>query len=595
MSPKHFPPLLLTLCLLVAQSVSAASRRPVQAADGMVVSSSPVASRVGVGILRQGGNAVDAAVAVGFALAVVHPSAGNVGGGGFMTLHLAESNGQTTVDFRETAPASAFREMYLDDSGEVVPGLSTRSHLASGVPGSVAGLHLAWRRWGTLAWSDLIAPAIQLAGEGFIVSADLSESLSAAQELLSGHPESRRIFLRDGRPYQEGELFVQPELARTLRRIAEDGPDAFYRGEIARLIEQEMYRGQNGITREDLASYRPLIREPIRGEYKGLDIVSMAPPSSGGAILIQMLNILERFPLATLGHGSSISLHLQAETMRLAFADRAHYFGDPDFVTIPLRRLLSGRYAQQQARGIRTDLATPSRILRGGLPSDESEDTTHYSVVDRARNAVAVTTTINGSYGSGITIPGAGFLMNNEMDDFTSRPNTPNMFGLIQGEANSIQPGKRPLSAMTPTIVLREGSPYLVLGSPGGPTIINTVLQILLNVVDYGLNIQEAVDAPRIHHQWMPDELVLEEQGIPVDVEVNLRRRGHRIRFRSTIGDAHCILIDPETGMLQGAADPRRGGEAVGWSDSRAARSGSDRSDVVGRVRQTTENPNHKP
>ncbi len=552
---------LLTILLTSAvSSLDAASRPPVRARHGMVVSTSPEATRVGLEILQAGGNAVDAAVAVGFALAVVHPQAGNIGGGGFMVIHGADSGEETTIDYRETAPAGAGRDMYLDENGEVVEGRSTIGHLAAGVPGSVAGMHLAWERYGKLPWARLVEPAVRLAEEGFEVSYVFSRSLQSREKLLSRFAETKRVFLKGGEFWQEGELFRQPELAWSLKLIAKDGPDAFYKGPIAAKIVESMQAGGGLITAEDLARYRVRERAPVRGTYRGYEIVSMGPPSSGGIILVEMLNMMERFPLGNLGVDSSESLHLKVEVMRRAFADRAQFLGDPDFSEIPGEGLVSKSYARDWVASIEPNWASLSRQVSHGDPLPyESPDTTHYSVVDAEGNAVATTTTINGSYGSGVTVEGAGFLLNNEMDDFSSKPGVPNAYGLIQGEANAVGPGKRPLSAMTPTLVFKDGKLYMVLGSPGGPTIINTVFQIILNVIDFGMDIQEAVDAPRIHHQWLPDYLIAEQDALVRDVEIALLRKGHRVETRQSIGDAHCILIDPETGIRLGAPDPRRG------------------------------------
>ncbi len=545
---------------LITAPTFPASRPAERARHGMVVSTNPYASDVGREILQKGGNAVDAAVAVGFALAVVHPAAGNIGGGGFMVLHDSASGREHSIDYREMAPASAHRDMYLDEQGEVAPERSTVGYLASGVPGSVAGMHLAWKRFGKLPWKDLLQPSIRLARDGVIVSHVFARSLKNAEKLLSRFPETNRIFLKGGELYQEGETFRQPELARTLQRIAKKGPDAFYKGEIAQLIAEDMRANGGNITLKDLADYRAKMRQPVQGTYRGYEIVSMGPPSSGGVILVEMLNMVEPYPLTNLGFGASRTVHLVAEAMRRAFADRAEFLGDPDFSEVPVAGLIAKSYAQQWKPGILPDWASPSSFVSHGSPAPgESADTTHYSVVDADGNGVAVTTTINGSYGSGVTIRGAGFLMNNEMDDFSSKPGTPNMYGLIQGEANSIGPGKRPLSAMTPTLVKKDGKLFMVAGSPGGPTIINTVFQIILNVVDHGMDIQEAVDAPRMHHQWLPDQIAAEPEALVMDVVHALQNRGHKIAYRRRIGDAHCILIDPETGIRYGAPDPRRG------------------------------------
>lgn len=561
--------LLLPAALLLAWGqVLAAnpSRRPERARQGMVVSAQPLASKVGVEILKRGGNAVDAAIATGFALAVVYPAAGNLGGGGFMTVSLAPPGQDFTLDFRETAPGLAHREMYLDASGEVIKNLSTSSHLASGVPGTVAGLHRAWQQWGSLPWPELLQPAVELAQTGFPVSEVLARSLRSAEAALSRHPETRRLFLAGGNFLKEGDILQQPELAASLRRIAESGPGGFYRGRTAQLIVDEMRRGNGLISLDDLAGYLPKQREPVRGEYRGLEVISMGPPSSGGVLLVQMLNMLEQYSPGAPGFGSAEELHLKAELMKLAFADRAAYFGDPDFGVLPVPLLVSRDYARMRADGIRAHTAAvdvrPGPVTNLGM---ESEETTHYSVMDRDGTAVAVTTTLNGSYGSGVTVTGAGFLLNNEMDDFTVREGTPNMFGLVQSRLNLVEAGKRPLSAMTPTIVRRAGRPFLVLGSPGGPAIINTVFQVLVNVVDHQMPLQQAVDAPRIHHQWFPDELAYEQGSLTPDVEKSLAAKGHLLRERSRIGEAQCILFDETTGWIWGAADPRGEGAASGY------------------------------
>lgn len=558
----RFLPLFLIGVLGVASDGFCPVAVATEARGGMVVTSQPLASRVGLEVLQRGGNAVDAAVAVGFALAVVHPEAGNLGGGGFMTVAWTQSGQDFTLDFRETAPEAARRDMYLDASGNLVEGLSTRSHLASGVPGTAAGLYEAWRRWGSLPWAELVEPAIRLAAEGFLVNRDLARSLDQAAGLLSRHAESRRIFLKGNRPPSPGERLVQPELGATLARIAQRGSEDFYRGTTADLLVSEMRRGGGLITHRDLREYEVRLREPIRGSYRGLEIVAMGPPSSGGILLVEMLNMLERYPLGELGFGTPDELHVKAEVMKRAFADRAAYLGDADFAEVPAAVLVSRAWAESRVLDIRMERASPS-VGPGTLP--ESPDTTHYSVMDERRNAVAVTTTLNASFGSGIMVTGAGFLLNNQMDDFTTRLNQPNLYGLIQGEANLIAPRKRPLSAMTPTVVKRNGLPYLVLGSPGGPAIINSVLQVLINVVDHGMGLQEAVDAPRIHHQWMPDELAAEEGSLRQETADRLRARGHELRWRPRIGETQCILFDAATGTLHGAADRRRGGAAVGY------------------------------
>jgi gamma-glutamyltranspeptidase/glutathione hydrolase len=532
----------------------------------MVVSAHAIASQVGVDIMQKGGNAVDAAVAVGFALAVVEPGAGNIGGGGFLIFHEAASGKNFTIDYRETAPKRAHRDMYLDDSGNVVPERSTVGHLSVGVPGTVAGLLLALEQHGRLVRQTVLEPAIRLAEEGFLVDANLVGSLEESASLLSRFPESRRIFLRNGNHFEEGEILVQKELGATLRLIAEHGASGFYEGRVAELLAEEMARGGGLITLEDLKAYRALEREPVIGRYRDHTIVAMGPPSSGGIVLIEMLNMLEPQDLASLELNSSDYLHLLAEVMKRAYADRAQYLGDADFTKVPVRGLISKTYAQSRRSGINPHRTTLASQLGAGDPfPHESEQTTHFSVVDREGNAVSNTYTLNGFYGSGITVTGAGFLLNNEMDDFSSKPGVPNQFHLIQGEANSIEVGKRPLSAMTPTIVLHNSRVLLVTGSPGGPRIINTALQVVLNVIDHRLGIQEAVDAPRFHHQWLPDVLFFERHGLVRDVRESLNAKGHTLAEMARLGAANSILVDPSSQMRMGAGDPRRKGKAVGY------------------------------
>ncbi|MBI4446745.1 MAG: gamma-glutamyltransferase [Acidobacteria bacterium] len=538
-----------------------ASDSTVQARRGMVVSSHPDASRVGIEILQKGGNAVDAAVAVGFALAVVHPIAGNIGGGGFMLIHVADRKAEFTLDYRETAPRKAHRRLFEEAPQDA----STVGHLASAVPGSVAGLYRAWKRFGSLPWQELVQPAVKLAAEGFQVNEPFSRALQRSQDKLSRFAESRRIFLRDGLPYQAGEVLVQSELARTLERIMRQGANGFYKGATARLIEEEMKRRGGLITASDLKSYRAKFRDPVRGTYRGLEVISMGLPSSGGMVLLQQLNMAELFPISEYTLNSTREAHLKAEIMRRAFADRAHFLGDGDFVAVPVKELLSKKYAQARTATIAEFEASKSVDASHGTPDELKNETTHYSIVDTDGNAVAATTTLNGNFGSGLTIPGGGFLMNNEMDDFTSRPGVPNMFGLIQAEANAISPRKRPLSAMTPTLVKKNGSVILVSGSPGGPTIISTVFQIILNLFDHHMSIREAVEARRIHHQWMPDEIVAETGALLPPFEAELKNMGHKITYRETIGEAHTIAIDENTSIRYGVADPRGSGKAMGY------------------------------
>ncbi len=546
---------------VLALAVPALAFTPVAAKHGMVVSSEPLASEAGVEILKAGGNAVDAAVATGFALVVTHPFAGNIGGGGFMLIHMADGRA-TMIDYREMAPAAATRTMYLDAQGKVVPGLSTVGALSVGVPGTVAGFAKAEQKFGRLGLARVIQPAIRLASNGFPVSYWLAQSLRDHEKLLSKFEESKRIYLRDGNLYQPGEIFRQPELAKTLRLIAKDGPQAFYRGPIAREIVATMKKYHGIITQRDLEDYVAKERAPLEGHFRGYEILAPPPPSSGGVALIEMLNILDPLDLATPGCYQSI--HLITEAMRRAYADRSAYLGDTDFVKVPVAGLISPAYAAELRRQILA--SQPNAPVSAGKPFPfEKPETTHFSVVDAAGDAVSNTYTLNNGYGSGVTVADAGFLLNDEMDDFTSKPGVPNMYGLIQSEANAIAPGKRPLSSMTPTMVLQNGSPVLVLGTPGGATIINTVLQVILNVIVYKMDVREAVTAPRFHDQWRPDELQMERTGFSADTIEKLRSAGYKVSFRGPIGECEAIAIDPKTGWRFGAADPRSDGKAVGY------------------------------
>jgi len=526
-------------------------------------------------MLRAGGNAVDAAVAVGFALAVSHPVAGNIGGGGFMLIRLVNGD-SAVVDYREEAPAAASRNMYLDARGNLIPQASIVGSLAAGVPGTVAGLALAEKRYGKLGLARVLAPAIVLAEQGFPVSYALSQSLEGDRERLAKFPETRRLFLGDDKPYEPGQIFRQPELAQTLKLIAGVGPDAFYKGAIAQAIAATMRKYHGAITAEDLAAYQAKVRQPLVGRFRGNTILTVPPPSAGGVALIEMLNVLE--PLEIGAPDSFHSMRLVAETMRRAYADRAAYLGDADFVSVPVGGLTSLEYAAQLREQILQAKAR-SPVQPGRPLAYESSQTTHFSVVDAAGSAVANTYTLNDGYGSGVTVEGAGFLLNDEMDDFAAKPGSPNLFGLVQGEANAIAPHKRPLSSMTPTIVLgnQQGSNdgtlsplkpeqvRLVLGSPGGGTIINTVLQVILNVLVFKMDIREAVTAPRFHHQWMPDKLVLEGWGFSADTIDRLREAGYVIEAAGRIGECQAIEVDPKSGWRFGAADPRGDGEAVGY------------------------------
>ena len=565
---RKIAPVLLVLALL---SNIVVAREPVRARNGMVATTNEVASRVGVEIMKRGGNAVDAAIAVAFALAVTHPAAGNLGGGGFMMIRLKDGR-TTAIDYREMAPAAAHRDIYLDKNGKLIEGEggSLIGYRAAGVPGTVRGMELALKKYGSgkLTWTQLIEPARRLAAKGFTVTYSLARSLRGSKEHLSTYAETKRIYLKGGAFYKEGELFRQPELAATFARLQRLGPNEFYEGETARRIVADMKRNNGLMTLEDLRGYVAKERAPLRGNYRGHEIVSMPPPSSGGAVLIEMLNILEGFDLRKLEASSSDRYHLMAEAMRRAFADRAEYMGDTDFVKVPIAGLIEKSYATTLRSTIKTDRASTSADVRAGRPAGyESDDTTHFTVVDAEGNAVANTYTLNDSYGSSATVKGTGILLNNEMDDFAAKPGTPNMYGLIQGERNAVAPRKRPLSAMTPTIVLRkDGTLWFTIGSPGGPTIINTVLCVITNVIDYDMNIQQAIDAPRIHHQWLPDELVGEPFGLSGDTQRALTTRGHALAKQRTLGDAEGIMIEEKTGVRLGATDPRRSdGPAVGY------------------------------
>ncbi|MEE9161926.1 MAG: gamma-glutamyltransferase [Candidatus Neomarinimicrobiota bacterium] len=533
----------------------------------MVVSSNLMASRVGLSILRRGGNAIDAAVAVGFALAVVDPRAGNIGGGGFMVIRFSDGR-TTTFDFREKAPAAAHRDLYLDELGEVIPDLSTTGILASGVPGSVRGYGLAMEKYGSLPWEVVVSPAVELAQDGFAVSYQLHRDMVYGEERFSQFEATWSIFYPQDRPLRLNALFRQPELAATLRRIATLGADEFYTGRTARLIAEHMAARGGLITMEDLAAYRAVERPPVTFTYRDVEIISMGPPSSGGIVLAQILNQLEHQDLSAMEFHSAEHIHLVAEAARRAFADRAHHLGDADFVPVPVEELISKPYARRRWQNVSPYWASLSEDVSAGDagPSRESEETTHFSVVDRRGNAVAVTTTINDLYGCGEVVAGAGFFLNDEMDDFSAKPGHANMFDLTGGEANAIEPGKRMLSSMTPTIVTRNDTLLLIAGSPGGSKIITTVAQIISNVVDFGLDLKEAVEAPRFHHQWHPDEIVSEPRAISPETRRRLARMGHQVRYRDgMMGSAHCIYVDRDSGWYFGVADSRRESGAVGY------------------------------
>lgn len=526
---------------------------------GLVVSSHELANSIGKDVLDRGGNAVDAAVAVGYALAVVHPAAGNIGGGGFAVIHMADGK-SICLDFREKAPLAATRDMYLDKDGNVVPGLSTLGYKAAGVPGTVAGMNAMLEKYGTMKLSDLMAPTIELADKGYRINARQELSLAEFADDMAKFASSRRYFLKaDGSSYKEGELFVQNDLAETLRLISANGPDAFYKGKVADILVADMKENGGLITREDLEKYHVVWREPVKGSYRGYDIVSMSPPSSGGTHIVQMLNVMENVNIGELGFASSQAIHVMAEAMRYAYADRSEYMGDPDYVDVPADKLASKEYAKQIYEKIlaNRNKATPSSEVKPGLPLKEGNNTTHYSVVDKWGNAVAVTYTINESYGSAAAVMGAGFLLNNEMDDFAAKAGVPNIYGLVGNDANCIVPEKRPLSSMSPTIVLKDGKLFMLAGSPGGSRIITTTLQVISNVIDHGMDISEAVMAPRVHMQWLPDELRVEKYGLSKDVENALKAMGYDIQVKLPMGDVNAILVDQETGVMYGTGDPR--------------------------------------
>jgi gamma-glutamyltranspeptidase / glutathione hydrolase len=553
----------VALLAVLAAGAGLCARQPVRARHGMVATREAHATDIGTAVLESGGNAIDAAVAVGFALAVTLPSAGNLGGGGFLLARFAD--GRTAfIDFRERAPEKASHDMYLGPDGQVTAD-SVEGYRASGVPGTVRGLELAHQKYGHKPWAELIEPAVRLASDGFPVSWGLARSLRSPQTSgrLGRFPESKRIFLKDGKFYEAGDRFAQPELAGTLERIRDRGAKDFYEGETAERLAADMKAHGGLITLDDLKSYKAIERQPLTGAYRGYTILTAPPPSSGGVGILQMLGVLEGSGYEKSGFGSAATLHFMAETMRRYFADRSEYMGDPDFYHVPVASLLNPRYIAGLRQSIDPEHATPSATLHPGkLMGAESGDTTHYSIVDSEGNAVAVTYTLNNGYGSAVTANKLGFLLNDEMDDFAAKPGEANLFGLVQGEANAIQPRKTPLSSMTPTIVLRGGKLYLVVGSPGGPTIINTVLEVVVNAIDFGMNVADAVDAPRLHHQWMPDVLRL-ERGFSPDTVALLQARGHTVEFEDSQGEVAAILA--KDGWLEGEADPRTEGTAKGY------------------------------
>lgn len=550
--------------------VSAAWREPVRGKHAMVASQHELASRIGIDVIKRGGNAVDAAIAVALALAVVYPEAGNLGGGGFMLIRFKDGK-TAAIDYREMAPQAANRDIYINEKGELIrgEGSSTIGYRAAGVPGTPAGLDLAFKKYGSgkVKWSELVAPAQKLAQEGYVLSYRLANLFKAYQRNLEQYEDSKKIFLNGGKFYEEGDVFKQPELANTLSRIQKNGAKGFYEGETAKLIAEDMKAHNGLITLEDLKGYVAKERTPLSGTYRGYEIISMPPPSSGGIVLLQVLNMLENYDIRQMGWASSEKYHVLTEGLRRAFADRAEFMGDPDFANVPVETLIDKNYAKKRASSI--DLAKASssiNIGHGEIIGKEPTETTHFTVVDNDGNVVTNTYTINDFYGSAVTAKGTGVLLNDEMDDFAASPGKPNLYGLIQGENNSVQPKKRPLSSMTPAIVLRkDGSLWFALGARGGPRIITSVLQSIINVIDHDMNIQQAIDAPRIHHQWFPDEIVYEPFGMSSDTQKALEKMGHKFSSRLiNIASATGIMID-EQGVRLGAIDSRSDGEAVGY------------------------------
>ncbi len=539
-----------------------ATAQPVYAKHGMVSSQEAIATQIGVDILKQGGNAVDAAVAVGYALAVTLPRAGNIGGGGFMLVHLAKENKTIAIDYRETAPGKAHSDIFLDEQGNPVKHLSREHGLAVGVPGTVMGMNLALEKYGTLPLKQVISPAINLAKNGIIVTSDLASSLAGLKRRIGQWPTSKAIFYqKDGSNFDIGDRLTQVDLAHSLELIAKHGNKGFYQGETAQKIVDAVQQAGGVMTLTDLANYQAVEREPVSGNYRGYQVVSMPPPSSGGIHIIQMLNILENFPITQLGHNTADTLHLMSEAMKRAYADRSEFLGDPDFVSVPVKQLINKQYANSLAKKITLNKTTPSSEIKPGkLAPYESDQTTHYSVVDKWGNAVSNTYTLNFSYGSGLVAAGTGILLNNEMDDFSAKPGSPNGYGLIGGEANSVQGNKRPLSSMSPTIVMKDSTPFLVTGSPGGSRIINITLQMIMNTIDHDLNIAEATHAPRIHHQWQPDKLWV-ERSLNGDTIKILESKGHNVKVQRSIGSTQSIVITDDGKF--GASDPRRADAAT--------------------------------
>ncbi|KYG79658.1 gamma-glutamyltranspeptidase [Roseivirga seohaensis] len=565
----------LITAILVLALVACQNQEPIDdpniargliAAKAMVVSAHPIASNVGKEIMQKGGNAVDAAVAVQFALAVVYPGAGNIGGGGFMVTRMADGTA-STLDFREKAPNAGGRDMYLDDNGDVISSLSTRGHLAAGVPGSVAGMVEAHKKYGKLDWADLVQPAIDIASKGWVLTAREASGLNSNRKsFMEFNTVMPDFFLaEEGKEWKEGDLVKIPELAKTLERIRDKGRDGFYKGETADLIVAEMKRGNGIISHEDLEQYQAVWRTPIQGNYGEYEFISMPPPSSGGIALAQLFGTMENYKLSDMDFHSTEAVHLIVEAERRAYADRAAHLGDPDFYDVPLKGLQDQDYIKDRMKSFDPNKATPSSEVSAGQPApNESMETTHFSIVDPQGNAVSITTTLNGGMGSKVFVGGAGFLLNNEMDDFSVKPGVPNMYGLVGGEANAIAPGKRMLSSMTPTIVSKDGKLFMVVGTPGGSTIITSVFQTIINVVDFGMGMQEAVTAPRFHHQWLPDQITYERDGLSAEVIQALEAKGHKFRTTGGIGRVDAILVMPN-GKLEAGADPRGDDAASGF------------------------------
>lgn len=559
---------LLSLTIFVfvfSNFTQAALQDPIRGKNGMVVTASKIASDVGIDILKKGGNAIDAAVAVGFALAVTYPSAGNLGGGGFMVIHLADGR-NTTIDYREKAPGSAFETMYQDSSGQVVEQLSQFGVTSSGVPGSVAGLLYALNKFGKLSLSEVIQPAIDLAENGFQIEYRFAKSLEYELAAFNEIKSTKKIFTKNGEPFLENDIFIQKDLANTLMRIQNYGFEGFYKGETAQLIVDQINRDGGYITLNDLMNYKLIERLPISTDYKGYKIITMGPPSGGGVSLLQMLNILENYNFSREEWGSSEYVNTLVQSMKYAFADRSKYIGDPDFIEIPIDSLLSKYYAKKIYSMIENSTNPSKEIYPGNFTNQfESEETTHYSIIDKDGNAVSTTTTINSSYGSKVVVDGAGFLLNNEMDDFSSKPGEPNQFGLIGSDANKIEPHKRMQSSMSPTIVLKDNKPVLIVGSPGGSTISTVVLQVILNVLDFGMNIQQAINMPKFHHQWLPDQIDYENYGLSLDVKNSLMQKGQIFGNRRSLGRVEGIFFDEEENIFLGATDPRGYGKASAY------------------------------